>query len=134
MAFKIPKGKTYTFSITVRERDSYVPKDLADMDTANSSFQLVNRDTLVPVAGTITMTRIADDKLLPEDPDTYLNGKVSVSIPDTVTSTLEYERGPKIDGYYVKPTYQGVVTVKFTDTTSDMVAVLQDICVIPVGI
>ena len=134
MAFKIPKGKTYTFSITVLERDSYLPKDLADMDTANSSFQLVNRDTLVPVAGTITMTRIADDKLLPEDPDTYLNGKVSVSIPDTVTSTLEYERGPKIDGYYVKPTYQGVVTVKFTDTTSDMVAVLQDICVIPVGI
>ena len=134
MAFKIPKGKTYTFSITVLERDSYLPKDLADMDTANSSFQLVNRDTLVPVAGTITMTRIADDKLLPGDPDTYANGRVSVSIPNTVTSTLEYERGPKIDGYYVKPTYQGVVTVKFTDTTSDIVAVLQDICVIPVGI
>lgn len=134
MAFKIPKGKTYTFSITVLERDSYLPKDLADMDTANSSFQLINRDTLVPVAGTITMTRVADDKLLPEDPDTYLNGKVSVSIPNTVTGLLEYERGPKIDGYYVKPTYQGVVTVKFTDATSDIVAVLQDICVIPVGI
>lgn len=134
MAFKIPKGKTYTFSITVLEKNSYLPKDLADMDTANSSFQLVNRDTLVPVPGTITMTRVADEKLLPEDPDTYVNGRVSVSIPNTVTSTLEYERGPKIDGYYVKPTYQGVVTVKFTDATSDIVAVLQDICVIPVGI
>lgn len=134
MAFKIPKGKTYTFSITVLERDSYLPKDLADMDVANSSFQLVNRDTLVPVPGAITVVRSMDQKLEPTDPDSYLNGRLAVTIPSTVTSILEYERGPKVDGYYVKPTYQGVVTVKFTDGTSDIVAVLQDICVIPVGI
>lgn len=134
MSFKIPKGKTYTFSITVLERDSYLPKDLALMDVANSSFSLVHRDTLVPVTGTITITRVADNKLNPLDPDTYLNGKVSVTIPNTITTTLLYERGDKVDGYYVKPTYEGVVTIKFTDTTSDIVAVLQDICVIPIGI
>lgn len=134
MAFKIPKGKTYTFSITVLEKNSYLPKNLAGMDTSNSSFQLINRDKLVPVPGAISIVRVPDDKLKPGDPNAYANGRVSVTIPGSVTRLLEYERGPKIDGYYVKPTYQGVLTIKFTDATSDIVAVLQDICVIPVGI
>lgn len=134
MAFKIPKGKTYKFRITVLERDSYLPQDLADMDVVGSSFELIYRDTLEPVLGTITIARIVDDKLLPADPDTYANGRILITIPDTVTSALEYERGPKIDGYYAKPTYEGVITVKFTDGTSDIVAVLKDICVIPTGV
>jgi len=133
-SFKIPHGKTYTFSVTVLEHDSYLPKDLASMDTVNSSFSLVKLDTLVPVVGAITITRVADDKLNVLDPDTYLNGRLSVSIPSVVSATLTYERGDKVDGYYSKPTYEGIITVKFTDTTSDIVAVVPDICVIPTGV
>ena len=133
-SFKIPRGKTYTFSITVLERNSFLPKDLATMDVANSSFSLVKLDTLAVVAGAISLVRVADDKLNVLDQDTYLQGLVAVTIPDTVTSTLVYERGDKVDGYYIKPTYQGVVTVKFTDGTSNIVAVVSNICVIPTGI
>lgn len=133
-SFKIPRGKTYTFTITVLERNSFLPKDLATMDVANSSFALVKLLDLSSVAGTITLTRIADTKVNVLDQDTYLQGLVSVTIPDTVTGTLAYERGDKVDGYYVKPMYQGVITVKFTDSTSDIVAVVPDICVVPTGV
>jgi hypothetical protein len=134
MSFKIPKGKNYTFGITVLERNSFLPKDLADMDLANSSFTLVKLSDLSVVAGTITMVRVADDKLNVLDPDSYLNGRVSVIVPSAVTGILEYERGDKVDGYYLKPTYQGVATIKFTDGTSDIVAVLPSILVVPVGV
>ena len=134
MSFKIPKGKDYTFSITVLEKNSYLPKDLELMDEAGSSFTLVKLDDLTVVSGAITIVRVPDSKLNPLDPDTYLNGKVSVTIPSTVTGTLVYERGDKVDGYYLKPTYEGVVTIAFTDATSDIVAVLPNVSVIPVGI
>lgn len=134
MSFKIPRGKTYTFSITVLEKNSYLPKDLTTMDEANSSFNLIRLVDLVPVVGTISMTRVADDKLNVSDPDTYLNGKVSVTIPYEITSVLDYERGDKVDGYYSKPTYEGVVSISFTDDTSVIVAVIPSICVIPIGI
>jgi hypothetical protein len=133
-SFKIPHGKTYTFSITVLERNSYLPKNLANMDVANSSFSLVKLDDLSPVAGTITLARVPDDKLNASDPDTYANGKLSITIPNTVTSTLVYERGDKVDNYYSKPTYNGIVTVKFADDPSDIVAVVPNICVIPTGV
>jgi hypothetical protein len=134
MSFKIPKGKNYTFGITVLERNSFLPKDLADMDLANSSFSLVKLADLSVASGTITMARVADDKVLPGDPTTYLNGRISVTIPSTVTGALAYERGPKVDGYYLKPTYQGVATIKFTDGSSDIIAVVPDVLVVPVGV
>lgn len=134
MAFNIPKGKDYTFSITVLAKDSFLPKDLATMDATKTSFQLVNINTLISVVGAPVISRIEDPKLLPTDPATYLNGKISVVLPSVMTATLEFERGDKIDGYYAIPTYEGVVSVGFTDGSSDIVAVVSDICVIPVGI
>ena len=132
--FKIPKGKTYEFGITVLQKDSYLPKDLANMDTVNSSFILTKLDTLANVTGAITMTRVADLKAPGHelDPDTYLNGKLLVTIPAVVTETLAYDRGSKIDDYYLKPTYQGLITVVFTDDT-DIVSVVNDIAVVPLG-
>lgn len=132
--FKIPKGKTYEFGITVLEKDSYLPKDLANMDLVNSSFVLTKLDTLTNVAGAITMVRVPDPKTPghESDPDTYVNGKLLVTIPSAVTATLEYERGSKIDDYYLKPTYQGLITVAFTDDT-DIVSVVNDIAVVPLG-
>ena len=133
-SFMIPRGKTYTFTITVLERNSFLPKDLADMDTVNTSFSLIKSSDLSAVAGVITVARVTDSKVNQLDPDTYLQGLLSVTIPDTVTATLAYERGTKVDGYYIKPMYEGIVTVKFTDTTSDIVAVVPSICVVPTGV
>lgn len=132
-SFKIPRGKTYTFTITVLERNSFLPKDLASMDTVNTSFSLIKSSDLSSVAGAISVLRVADSKLNPGDPDTYLQGLLSVTIPSAVTATLAYERGAKVDGYYIKPMYEGVVTVKFTDPASDIVAVVPNICVVPTG-
>lgn len=134
MSLKIPKGKEYRFSITVLERNSYLPKDLELMDEAASSLKLVKLDTMTLVDGAIALSRIPDDKLNQADPDTYLNGKVSVLIPSETTIVLEYERGDKVDGYYVKPTYEAVINIVFSDSTSDIVAVIPNVCVIPLGI
>lgn len=132
-SFKIPRGKTYTFSITVLEKNSYLPKDISSLNLGSSSFSLVKLDDLSLVTGDITITKIADDKLAPSDPTTYNNGRLSITIPSVITSTLAYERGPKVDGYYVLPTYEGVVTLKFDNGSSDITAVVPDICVIPTG-
>jgi len=132
--FKIPRGKTYTFSITVLEKNSYLPKNLLNMDTVKTSFSLVKLSDLSVVPGTITVVRVVDDKLLPTDPDTYLNGRLAVTMPYSLTSLLSYERGDKVDGYYIKPMYQGIVTVKFIDSTLDIVAVIPQISVIPTGV
>lgn len=99
-----------------------------------SSFKLVKLSDLSIVPGTCIVSKVPDDKLLPTDPDTFLNGRVSVTIPDSITSTLVYERGDKVDGYYYKPVYEGVVTIGFSDAQADIIAVVPDIYVVPTGI
>jgi hypothetical protein len=133
MAFNIPKGKDYTFSVTVLAQDSFLPQDLANLDLVNTNFNLMALDTLLPVAGNATITRVVDAKVNITDPDTYLNGRLSVFLPASLTSTLVIARGPKVDNYYPIPTYSGIMSVSFTDSTSDIVASIPEICVIPTG-
>lgn len=132
--FKIPKGKAYSFNLTVLERNSYLPKDLANMDDMASSVRIVKLDDLSVVAGAISIEKQADSKLSQSDPDTYVNGKVKVSVPSEVTSTLSYERGDKVDEYYLKPMYQIVVSIVFTDGTPEIVSVIKDVQVMPIGL
>jgi hypothetical protein len=134
MAFNIPKGRDYTFSVAVLAQDSFLPQDLANLDLANTSFNLIALDTLLPVAGSATITRVVDAKVDSADSDTYINGKISVFLPASLTSTLVIARGPKVDDYYPIPTYSGIMSVSFTDDTSDMVASIPEICVIPTGV
>jgi len=133
-SFKIPKGKTYSFSITVLATNSYLPRDLTSLDLTKTTFSLVKLDTMALVPGVISVVRVPDDKLLPSDPITYCNGRITVTIPNTITSTLEFERGSKLDDYYIKPTYQGVFTAKFTDSISEIVAIIPSISVVPTGV
>jgi hypothetical protein len=134
MAFNIPKGRDYTFAVTVLAQDSFLPQDLAHLDLANTNFNLIALDTLLPVAGNVTIARVADAKVNLTDPDTYLHGKISVFLPASLTSTLVIARGPKVDDYYPIPTYSGIMSVSFTDSTSDIVALIPEICVIPTGV
>jgi hypothetical protein len=134
MAFNIPKGRDYTFSVAVLAQDSFLPQDLAHLDLANTNFNLIALDTLLPVSGSATITRVVDENIDSTYPDTYLNGKISVFLPASLTSTLVIARGPKVDDYYPIPTYSGIMSVSFTDDTPDIVASIQDICIIPTGV
>jgi hypothetical protein len=134
MAFNIPKGRDYTFSVTVLAQDSFLPQDLTNLDLANTNFNLMSLETLLPVIGNTIITRVVDPKTNPTDPDTYLKGKISVFLPASLTSTLVVARGPKVDDYYPIPTYSGIMSVSFTDATLDTVASIPEICVIPTGV
>lgn len=132
--FIIPKGKEFKFTIKVIEKDSFIAQDLANMDTANSTFQLILASNATPVPAVtgspITMVRVPDEG---SNPATYLNGIILVTMPALYTTTLGYERGDKVDDYYLKPVYQGIATVKFTDDTGDMTAIIDKVYVAPTG-
>lgn len=130
---RIPQGKDYKFFVTVLEKDSYLPKDLTNMDTVNSYFELVALSSLIRVFGSSTIARIPDKKINVNDPDTFLNGRLSVMIPSTISSNLDYERGEKVDGYYLKPTYQGLLSVQFTDGTAEIISIIPDVYIVPTG-
>lgn len=126
----IPKGKEFKFNIKVIEKDSFIAQDVANLDLVASSVKFMNSATLVCInnAGTI-IELIPDDPLA--TPVTYLNGVISITIPSTITALMEVERGDKVDGYYLKPTYQMIVDLVFTDSTPSRVVVLDKVYVIP---
>lgn len=120
----IPKGIDYSFNITVIEKDSFLPQDLTNMDVPNSSFTLAKLTDLCKVdVGTVTL-EVLD----------ALNGVVKVTLDSTFTDSLSYSRGDAVDNYYLKPTYQGIITIKFTDTTPQRTAIIEKVYVAPVGV
>ena len=126
----IPKGKEFKFNIKVIEKDSFIAQDVANLNLSASSVKFMNSATLACIDNTgILIEIIPDDPLA--NPLTYLNGVVGVTIPNTVTALMEIERGDKVDGYYLKPTYQMVIELVFTDTTPSRVVVLDKVYVIP---
>ena len=126
----IPKGKEFKFNIKVIEKDSFIAQDVANLDLVASSVKFMNSATLACINNTGTLIEIIPDDPL-ANPLTYLNGVVGVTIPNTVTALMEVERGDKVDGYYLKPTYQMVIELVFTDTTPSRVVVLDKVYVIP---
>ena len=128
--FVIPKGKEFRFNVKVIEKDSFIPEDITNLDTANSSIKFMKSDTMVCIDNTgIVIEKVPDDPLA--DPLTYLNGIVGVTVPSTITALMEIDRGTKVDNYYLKPTYQMIVDLVFTDTTPSRVVVLDKVYVIP---
>jgi len=120
----IPQGSAYSFIVTINAVDSFLPQDLTAIDLANTTFTLYKAADLCTVtAGTTTITVID-----------AINGRLQVDLDETLTSSLTYERGDKVDGYYLKPVYQGKLTVKFTDSTPTRNAIVEGICVAPTGV
>ena len=128
--FIIPKGKEFRFNIKVIEKDSFIPQDVENLDVTASSVKFMDPATLVCIDNTGTVIEIVPDDPLAV-PLTYLNGIVGITIPSTVTSLMTVEQGDKVDGYYLKPTYQMIVDLVFTDTTPNRVVVLDKVYVIP---
>ena len=106
--FIIPKGKAYTFTIKVMEKDSFLPQDLTY--TATATIELLLLSTGASVFTTVMTV------------DNALNGVLKCTIPTAQTDLLTIDRGPKVDGYYLRPTHQALITVTFTETPADNTA------------
>lgn len=120
--FKIPKGKPYQFTIRVVAKDSFLAQDLTDMSTA--TFELIDIDTSC-VYDTIQLGVVQGNPL---------DGVIKFSLLSTYTDGLTVVRGDKVDGYYPKVSYQGVITISFTDTAIDnRVTTIDKVYVIPTG-
>ena len=126
----IPKGKEFRFNIKVIEKDSFIAQDVINLDTTASSVKFMNSATLACINNTGTLIEIIPDDPL-ATPLTYLNGVIGITIPSTVTGVMLVERGDKVDGYYLKPTYQMIVDLVFTDDTPNRVVMLDKVYVIP---
>ena len=130
--FRIPKGKPYEFTVRVVAKDSFLAQDLSDgfeLDgitprTAVATFELIDWDTMLAYKTSI-------EGVVQGDP---LDGIIKFSLLDTYTADLEVARGEKVDGYYLKPGYQGVVSITFVDAAiEDRVTTIDKVYVVPVG-
>lgn len=126
----VPKGKEFKFSVKVIEKDSFIAQDVTNLDLIASNVKFMNSATMLCIANTGTIIELIPDDPL-EDPLTYLNGMIGVTIPSTVTALMVSERGDKVDGYYLKPTYQMIVDLVFTDDTPNRVVMLDKVYVMP---
>ena len=126
----IPKGKEFKFNIKVIEKDSFIAQDVANLNLSASSVKFMDSATLACINNTGTLIEIIPDDPL-ANPLTYFNGVVGVTIPSTVTTLMVSERGDKVDGYYLKPTYQMIIELVFTDGTPSRVVILDKVYVIP---
>ena len=120
--FRIPKGKPYQFTVRVVAKDSFLAQDLTDMATA--TFELIDIDNSC-------VYDVAQNGTVIGNP---LDGVLKFSLSDTYTDGLTVARGDKVDGYYLKPAYQGVVTITFTDANiENRVTVIDKVYVVPTG-
>ena len=126
----VPKGKEFKFNVKVIEKDSFIAQDVTNLDLIASTVKFMNSATMLCIASAGTII-----ELIPDDPTatplTYLNGMIGVTIPSTVTTLMVSERGDRVDGYYLKPTYQMIIELVFTDGTPSRVVVLDKVYVIP---
>lgn len=132
--FIVPKGKEFQFTLKIIEKDSFLPQDVTTLDTNNSSVTFRELSTMICVPAVIgspiTMTPLPDD--ISVTPLTYLLGRVKVTLPAAYTDQLVFERGDKVDGYYLKPTYEAIISLVFTDTNiPSRTVIIDSVYVIP---
>lgn len=120
--FIVPKGRDYVFTVKILDKDSFLPRDLATMTSIVVDFIDNTTNCSVDAQGAVIAYEVLD----------ALNGLVKVTVPSVYTSLLTSERGDKVDGYYLKPVYKCVITVKFSDD-SDVLSIIDKVYVQPIG-
>ena len=120
--FIVPKGREYTFTVKILDKESFLPKDLATMSAMTVDFISNTTNCKVDDTGNEISYTIVN----------ALNGLVKVTVPAGFTNLLEGERGDKVDGYYLKPAYKCVITVKFSDD-SDILSIIDKVYIQTVG-
>ena len=93
--FTIVQGIDNTFVFTVKENGKTMPLEILPRYTFNFFLRKLSDGTRVPIAH---LTNISS-----------LEGKVELTIPTRISASLESERGPKEDRYYLKPTYELII-------------------------
>jgi len=131
--FIIPQGREFQFTLKIMEKETFLTQDVETFDPAESSVQfreLATMDCVAVAAGEVVMEKLPDDDTAV--PLTYRGGRVKVTLADTLTAKMSPERGEKVDGYYLKPTYEGIITVGFTDPEiPTRTVLLEEVYVVP---
>lgn len=117
--FVVPKNKDYTFTVNVKEKESFLAQDLTNMSTATIEFILLS--TGCPVTSEVMTVQDA------------LNGILKCTIPAAKTNLLTVIRGSEVDDYYLKPAHQALITITFTDSTPTVFTVLPKVYATPTG-
>ena len=99
--FTINKGLNNEFIITIKQNDSLLPMIITNTDTFK--LTMFNRDTEA-IETVLDMDDTKSDGYITIH--NYANGQIKIVMNPTLTSTLEKERGPKEDRYYLRPTYK----------------------------
>jgi len=122
--FIIPKGREFVFTVTIMQKDSFLTQDVEFFDPNNSDVQFRKlADMTCVTAGTVTMEKVADPVTYDENgnpnPTSYKSGRIKVTVDSARTADMDVgERGSKVDGYYLRPMYEGIITVAFTESSS----------------
>lgn len=117
--FTVPKNKDYTFTVRVTEKDSFLPQDLTNMATATIEFTQLE-----------LMCSVFVESMTVSD---ALNGELRCTLLAADTNLLTVLRGPEVDGFYPKPSHQGLITVTFSDATPTVFTQIPKVYVIPTG-
>ncbi len=154
----IPDSIAHTFNVYIKEDNSFLPQDLANMSTAE--FKLLDPTDSYSIVLTSAGTEVSDQGLWYNVDDTeyttpfnteqeaidggtgdtaviydgnatYLNGKVEFTIPPT---DLEVSQGDEVDWFYSKPRYTATIQITFSDSTPDKFVKISKVYVIPTGV
>jgi len=129
--FIIPKGKAFDFTLRVIEKDSFLAQDVKFFDAVNSTLQFrTYAGVCVPtVTSGVVMVQVPDD--VTASPLTYLNGVINVSLSAAYTAQFVPQRGEVVDGAHLKPAYEAVMQLIFTDGTPARTVIIDNVYVIP---
>ena len=129
--FIIPKNQAFDFRIEVKEANTFIAQNLdACISATMSVIPILDPDTT-----TYTISLGIPTPLSPDSQNGVLTGYISEVASKAVNTNTGFvtERATKADGYYLKPTYQGVIIVTFSDGTPTISTILDKIYVISTG-
>lgn len=92
--FLISKGSENTFVFTIKQDNSTLPLTIVSGDTFVASLTAISDKAAYPGV---------TNKTIPTVPST--DGKITLVITALETADLVVDRGPKVDRYYLRPTY-----------------------------
>ena len=117
--FIVPKGIDYTFTIKVMENESFIPHDLTTITAAKID--------IIDIATSVKLFTVSTYVVV-----SAVEGTLKFVLPAVDTVNMLSARGDKVDDYYLKPTYQAVITITGSGFT-EILSVIDKVYVIPVG-
>ena len=129
--FIIPRNQAFAFRIEVKEANTFIAQNLDTCTAATMKIVPIS----APDTTTYTVTLAIPASGSADSQNGVLTGSISAVQSQAVNSNtgFAYERATKADGYYLKPAYQGVITITFSDLPT-ISTIIDKIYVIPTGV